>query len=226
MRKHTSLLLACLLLTGGAGLFSACDDDETYAEKKERENKTINAFLKTGTCVLEETTGDTLLYVPPINWIDEEQFAAQDSTTYLDQNQYVLLRKTGIYMQIVRKGSGEKLANGETATVINRYVEFNIASDSIQSRNDNLYYVAVSDEMSCTNSYGTLTGSFISGVMKTRYGASVPEGWLVPLAYINLGRDLRDLAKVRLIVPHNSGQDNASQNIYACFYEITYQRGR
>ena len=86
--------------------------------------------------------------------------------------------------------------------------------------------MAVSDEMSCTNSYGTLTGSFISGVMKTRYGASVPEGWLVPLAYINLGRDLRDLAKVRLIVPHNSGQDNASQNIYACFYEITYQRGR
>ena len=226
MNKTILHLLACTLTAGSLFTFTACDDDETYAEKKERENNTINAFIKNGVCVREETTGDTLLYVAPINWIDEEQFAAQDSTTNLERNEYVRLRKTGIYMQIVRKGSGQKLANGETAPIINRYIEYNIASDSIQSSNRNLYYLASHEEMSVTNNYGTYTASFISGVMASFYGKDVPEGWLVPLAYINLGRDLRDLAKVRLIVPHNSSQDNAKQNIYACFYEITYQRGR
>ena len=59
--------------------------------------------------------------------------------------------------------------------------------------------------------------------------ASVPAGWLVPLTYINLGRPINEgdeIAKVRLIVPHTQGQAYASQNVYPCLYDITYERGR
>ena len=65
--------------------------------------------------------------------------------------------------------------------------------------------------------------------MYMAYGsASVPAGWLVPLSYIRLGRLVEEgdeLAKVRLIVPHDQGHSYASQGVYACFYELTYQRG-
>ena len=86
--------------------FSSCNEEETYGEKKKRERNTISNFIKSGTCVLEEVTGDTLLYVAPIKVISEDVFSAQDSLTNLAENEYVLLAKTGIYMQIMRKGCG------------------------------------------------------------------------------------------------------------------------
>jgi len=228
--KIAKTFLAGLLLVSSAVVFSSCDDEETYGDKKNKERHTISNFIATGTCVIENITGDTLLYVAPINVINEETFTAQDSTTNLENNEYVLLSKTGIYMQIIRKGCGEKLKNGETATVFNRFMEFNIAGDSIQTSNNNLHYIAVPDKMSCTNSYGNYTGSFISGIMRTTYATqSVPEGWLVPLQFINLGRIAKpddEIAKVRLIVPHSSGNSDAQNNVYACFYEITYEKGR
>ena len=102
--------------------FSSCNEEETYGEKKKRERNTISNFIKSGTCVLEEVTGDTLLYVAPIKVISEDVFSAQDSLTNLAENEYVLLAKTGIYMQIMRKGCGEKLMNGETATLHIRFI--------------------------------------------------------------------------------------------------------
>ena len=80
--------------------------------------------------------------------------------------------------------------------------------------------------------YSTYTASFdhSSSLMARIYNStSVPNGWLVPLAYIKLGRlvnDTDNLAKVNLIVPHSEGQANASQRVYPCFYTITYQRGK
>ncbi len=228
--KRTNLFLVLLLICSNMIFLFSCDDGETYGEKKEKERNTISNFINTGTCITEETTGDTLLYVAPIKVISEETFSNQDSTTDVSKNEYVLLSKTGIYMQIMRKGCGEKLKNGETATVFNRFVEYNIAGDSIQLRNNNLYYIAVPDKMTCTNSYGNYTGSFISGKMRDTYStASVPEGWLVPLQYINLGRISspgEELAKVRIIVPHSSGNSDAQSYVYACFYELTYEKGR
>ena len=58
---------------------------------------------------------------------------------------------------------------------------------------------------------------------------SVPSGWIVPLSYVNLGRQVsadEGIAKVRLIVPHSQGQTDATSNVYPCFYEITYQEMR
>ncbi len=227
----SKLLFFPLLLIAFCTAFQACDDDETYADKRKREDKQIKAFLKSGAEIKNEASGSYLLQVPgDIKVISEKEFYANDSTTDVAKNEYVHFGSTGVYMQIVDKGSGEKLADGETATIITRYTEFNIATDSIQTTNKLPAYEMNPDMMLCTNSLGNFSGSFTQGLMQSTYNtAAVPAGWLVPLTYINLGRldsPTATLAHVRLIVPSSQGQANASSVIYPCFYEITYERGR
>lgn len=233
IQNKTKLMLRFLplLLAAMAIFLQSCDDEETYADKRKRENKQIQAFLTSGAEVKEEDTGEYLLYVPGnIKVISEDEFYANDSTTDVDKNEYVYFDRTGVYMQIVDKGSGSKLADGETAQIITRYTEFNISTDSIQTTNKNITYETTPDIMTCTNNSGTFSASFTQGVMYASYNsAAVPSGWLVPLTYINLTRldsPTASLAHVRLIVPASQGQANASSNVYPCFYEITYQRGR
>ncbi len=213
-------------MTFSMGMFVSCDDDETYADQKRHESEAINSFIKNG--ALETLDDDTILYVPPIKVISQKVFEAQDSVTDVSKNEYVLLSSTGVYMQIVNKGVGEKLKHGQTVSILNRYIEYNIMGDSIFSLNDKVNgYVANNDKMTVTNTYGVFSGSFVSGVMMTMHGYSyIPEGWLIPLAYINLTRDLANIAKVRLIVPHTSGTSDASSNVIPFFYEISYQLGR
>lgn len=225
------ILFLAMLLVGFASILTSCDDDETYADKRKRENQQIQAFLKNGAQVKDTDSGEYLLNIPgSIKVISEDDFYANDSTTNVDNNEYVLFKSSGIYMQIVEKGSGSKLANGESAKVIARYTEYNIAADSILTTNRLTSYEMQPDEMTISNSLGVFTASFTSGVMKSTYSTSaVPNGWLTPFTYINLGRlnsaDAK-LAHVRLIVPSAQGQTDASSNIYACFYDITFQRGR
>ena len=85
--------------------------------------------------------------------------------------------------------------------------------------------------MSVTNTSGTFTATFTSGVMcSSSYGYSsnyVPSGWLKPLTYIKLGRpDSEDakIAHVHLIVPSTQGQVYASSNVYPGYYDLTYQK--
>ena len=170
----------------------ACNDDDTYADRVKRERKQIQAVLKTGAQVMSSDSAGYLLNIPGnIEVISESDFYANDSTTDVSKNQYVLFAGSGVYMQIVRKGTGSKIKNGETLTILNSYT---------------------------------------SGVMLTTYNtSSVPTAWLIPLSFINLGRqDTPDggTALVRLIVPSTQGQSDASYNVYPCAYEITYQRGR
>lgn len=210
----------------GVMTFTACSDDDSYAERRDRERSQISSFVKNGTCQVSD--GDTLLYVPPIKVITEEQFEAQDSTTDVSQNEYVYFESRGVYMQIIEKGSGETLEDGQSRTVLARYTELNISSDSIQSTNNNSSYANEPEVMTVSNSSGTYSASFISGLMKTRYqSTTVPGGWLVPMPYIKLGRqDGNPIAKVRLIVPSTEGQQAALGDVYPCFYEITYMRSR
>ena len=207
----------------------SCDDDTTYADQKERERSSINSFISKGTCITDEEVGDTVLYIAPIKTLTEWEFLQNDSTTDVSKNEYVLFSNSGVYMQIVRKGAGKKLEHSESTNIYCRYTEVNIMGDSIQTRNTTPYYIAIPDVMTCYNSYGTFTASFVSGVMNNTYSAAVPSGWLIPLTYINIGRqtdDKEEIAKVRLIVPHSQGQQDATSNVYPCFYEITYQKGR
>lgn len=228
-----NIAFACasgLLLCSTMAVFCSCEDEATYAEQKRAERRAISAFIRDGATVLDDELGDTIFHVDPINVISEQTFIDQDSTTNVSRNEYVLFSASGVYMQIVRKGPGEPLKEGETTNILNRYIEFNIAGDSIQSRNNNAYYIGMLDQMTVALTSGTLTGTFVQGMMKSFYRtSSVPEGWLLPLHYINIGRQQDtegEIAKVRLIVPHSSGQTNAVTHVYPCFYEITYQRSR
>ncbi len=238
MRLHTTisrpvglLVLALVLLST---TFAACSKGETYAEQKEKERKAINKFLNRDVAIVTNE-GDTVIHVGHINVISESQFYRQDSLTDVSKNEYVLFAGTGVYMQIVRPGVGEKLQNGQTKRVISRYLEYNILTDTIQSRSDILYYSTTPDIIDITNNYGTFTASFNiengGGAMYRIYGSStvVPSGWLIPFTYIRLGRQINEddkIAKVRLIVPHSQGQANAKSGVYPCFYEITFQETR
>lgn len=196
-------------------MLASCNDYETYAEQKEKENKAISSYIVSN----------------KVKVISEDQFEAQGFKTKVEDNEFVLFESNGVYMQIVREGCGEKLKNGETATVLCRFTETNLKTDSIQLSNDILYYSAIVEKMNVTNNYGTFTGSFEQGssLMYSVYNSqSVPSGWLLPLGYIKLGRPTdatEEIAKVRLIVPHTQGQSNASQSVYPCLYDLTYMRG-
>ena len=228
------LIYICLaLLWTGWGL-QGCDDGETYAEQREKERDAISAFLNRDV-VIRSSDGEELIRVGKINTISEGDFYAQDSTTNLERNEYVVFESTGVYMQIVRKDAGEKLRSGQQKRIICRYTEFNILRDSVQTTNNTSYWATNPDIMDVTNNYGTFTASFNTsvnggGAMYAYYGSTaVPAGWLIPLTYINIGRQWTadgEIAKVRLIVPHSQGHSDASSNVYPCFYEITYQEMR
>lgn len=212
MRKLSLILIAL----AGLLVFTSCSNDETYADQKKRERSAISSYITK----------------EKIKVISEEEFFANDSSTDVSKNEYVLFESSGVYMQIVRKGCGEKMKDGENATVLCRFTERNLLTDSLQLSNDVISYASLVDKMNVKRNSGTYTASFVAGssIMYSAYGStSVPSGWLVPLAYINLGRpstETEQIAKVRIIVPHTEGQQYAVQGVYPCLYDITYQRGR
>ena len=213
--KIRNITLLAVLLCCIATLFS-CKDSDTYADQKERERSAISKYIRDNN----------------IKVISEEEFLAKDTITDVSKNEYVLFTNTGVYMQIVNRGVGEILKHNENTNVLCRYKEINLLTDSLQSSNIDMAFASLVDKMTVRRYYSTYTASFdhSSSLMARIYNStSVPNGWLVPLAYIKLGRlvnDIDNLAKVNLIVPHSEGQANASQRVYPCFYTITYQRGK
>lgn len=196
---------------------ASCSDSETYADMKKKERSAINRYIAN----------------QKINVISEDVFNAQNQTTNVDKNEWVLFDGTGVYMQIVREGCGKKLESGKTEKVLCRFNEYNILESDSTLQCSNIYsYLWEVEKMTVKNTSGTFSGTFDkeSGLMYSTYSsAAVPSGWLVPLTYIKLGIPASatdEIAKVKLIVPHSMGQSNASQNVYPCMYEITYQLGR
>lgn len=222
MRKI--LYMLCFVATMAS--LSSCNDGETYADMKKKENAAISEFLARNTSVSRS------VFTKPVSVISETDFTNNGETTDVEKNEFVLFESTGIYMQIMRKGTGEKIKHGETAVLQCRFEEYNILSDTLQLLNtDSRYgYSIIPEELSVTNTYGSFTGSFSSiyaTAMTSAYGTAVPSGWLVPLRYIKVGRQSTEdgeIAKVRIIVPSTQGQQYASANVYPCFYEITYQK--
>lgn len=227
MKSMKSKTIAALLL-GAVLILCSCQDYETYGDKKAKEREAISRFLSQQN----------------IKVISETTFKEQGETTDTTANEYVYLNRNGVYMQIRRKGCGDMLEEGKTATVLCRFVEYNILADSMLVRNDIPYFIYNSylgqvidcsqyvDKMSVLRSGTTFTASFLAGGMMYMYhstSTSVPTGWLVPLNYINIGRpdkEGEETAKVRLIVPHSQGTADASSSVYPCFYEIQYEQAR
>ena len=195
---------------------ASCSDSETYADMKKKERSAINRYIAN----------------QKIKVISEDVFNAQNQTTNVDKNEWVLFDGTGVYMQIVREGCGKKLESGKTEKILCRFNEYNILESDSTLQCSNIYsYLWEVEKMTVKNTSGTFSGTFDkeSSLMYNTYNSTaVPSGWLVPLTYIKLGRPASatdEIAKVKLIVPHSMGQSNASQNVYPCMYEITYQKG-
>lgn len=223
MKRISRIVLLFCALLPVVSIFSACDDGETYAEMKEKEKDAINDFLNDNE------------FVGPINVITESEFYAQDSTTNLENNEFVCFNSSGIYMQIVRRGEGQsmvEMAKADpdstiTKVVLCRFLEYDIESGDTTITN--MYVSSIVDKMQVKYSQlgRSYTASYTEGQMYSQYSSSVvPTGWLKPLDFIRLTRqpDPRT-AKVRLIVPHSSGTSNASGYVLPMYYEITYQLG-
>ena len=188
-------------------LFASCDDTVTYSEMKEKERESVNAYIKE----------------KGINIISFEQFVANDSTTDVSKNEYVLV--DDVYMQIVnnpkkKDPTAYNIKDGDNVDLLVRYYEYNIQEDDTITGN---LYAADADEMRVTNTSGSYKATFTSGVMKAVYNASVPTGWLVPLRFLTFTRKQSNLAKVNIIVPHTKGTSNAATYVYPCHYQISFQ---
>lgn len=203
-------------------LFS-CDNGETYADMKEKEKNAIDRFIQDN-----EFTG-------PIKVITQEQFFAQDSTTNVDENEFVLFNEDGIYMQIVSRGEGKSLVEFAkeqssdstiSKTVLCRFFEYDIEAGEMTI--NNIYSSSIVDKMLVKYIHRSrrYQASFIEGQMVGKYKSSVvPQGWIKPLDFIRLTRNSGRIAKIRIIVPHSSGTSNASGYVLPMYYEISYQLG-
>lgn len=222
MRKLLFVFFALSILCVSQCLMSSCKDGETYAEMKDKEKKAINRFLK-----------DNEL-VGPIKVISESTFYEQDSTTNVDENEFVLFNEDGIYMQIVRKGEGPtmtELAQDQPNQTISkiilcRFMEYDI--ENADTTHTNIYTSAVVDKFLCTYNHKArkYTASFTDGYMKLYYSSNVPTGWLKPMDFIRLTRQAGKQAYIRMIVPHSSGTTNASNYVLPYYYEISYEMGK
>ncbi|MCD8184407.1 MAG: DUF4827 domain-containing protein [Bacteroides sp.] len=193
MKKLTLFFLSLLALGFG---FQACDNTKTYAEMLEEEKDGINAYIRDHN----------------IKVISQKEFYDQDSTTNVDDNEFVQLA-SGVYMQIVDRGStnrADTVKNNDQVLV--RFMEYGILQkDTTLS---NLNSTEIVDEFRYTVSSSSIAGLFLQEYMYSYYGTQVPAGWLVPLPYI------RNYAHVKLIVPSKMGHQNAMQAVYPYYYDI------
>jgi hypothetical protein len=207
MRKLTTLLMAACAL---CLFFGSCSNGKTYAEMKKEEKRAIQRFID----------------LEGIKVISEKEFLANDTVTDVDKNEFVLFSESGVYMQVLQRGGGEILSDGRYE-VLARYFEAEVTDEGVLDTLtlNNIMNVSVTpDEFILTVTGTSYTGSFSTGIMSSYWSStSVPGGWLVPFKYIKPGRAISERAKVRLIVPHSEGTQNAISYVMPCYYDIIYQ---
>ena len=219
------LFISCVL--------QGCNKGITYADQKENEKDDIQSWI--------------LKHDYKI--ISEEQFYKQDSLT--NENEFVLLKESGVYMNIIQRGKGKRILDDGRYTIISRYLEIALSgienffvtgdtlSGNMKLRNYPVFgpenwglpqYMAQPDNYILTIDKNNYKASFkensmMAYVYKT---ASVPSGWLIPLRFLKPANSIptlpsEDIARVKLIVPHSQGSAQAMKYVYPCLYEITYQ---
>lgn len=122
-KTYTLLTLLCGIL-----FLTSCNKGETYSDLKDAEREAINKYISTHN----------------IKVISEDKFTEQGQTTNLDNNEFVYLNKSGVYMQIVREGCGSIVENKESVELLCRFSEYDIKQGSILVRNDVPYYLVLS----------------------------------------------------------------------------------
>ena len=205
MKKNLFMALALLVASAS---FMSCDDEETYADQKEREAKQINKWISDhhiDVISLSDFLKDTITNNPE---------TGPDKT----RNEYVLFEDNGVYMQIVRRGQGHLMETDDTWYMNARYVEVYVPTGDSMSMN---LYQREPDKFYVKRTGGNYTASFLSGIMSSKYGTTVPSSWIMVMLFIKpLRLNGERSAKVRLIVPHNQGTQDAASSVYPTFYEI------
>ena len=196
-----------LILSLFALLVASCDETVTYSEMKEKEREAVSEYIKE----------------QDIKIISYDEFVANDSTTDVSRNEYVEI--DDVYMQIVnnpilKDSTAYRINEGDNIDLLIRYYEYNIQDGDTITAN---LYAADPDEMRVTNTSGSYSATFTSGVMNSVYGSSVPSGWLVPLRFLTFTRKQSNLAKVNIIVPHTRGTSTAANYVYPCRYQVSFQ---
>ncbi|MGL5937834.1 MAG: DUF4827 domain-containing protein [Phocaeicola sp.] len=207
--KNLRILLGITMALGF--LFHSCNNGKTYAELKKDEKESIQRFIERQN----------------IKVITLEQFLAQDSTTNVKENEFVLFSDNGVYMQVINRGSGELLGDGRSV-MLARYAEqrinLNGTSDTITCNTMSGSSAQYPDEFSLTVEGKKYSGSFTPYSTMAGYSKAVPTGWLIPFKYIKAGLTASGRADIRLIVPHGVGQALAASSVYACYYDIKFKR--
>jgi hypothetical protein len=203
------IIFALLGFVAVSSFFISCkDDEETYAEQKEREAKQVRAWLDSHNIDVISVT-DFLK-----DTITDNPETGPDST----RNEYVLFEDNGVYMQIVRRGDGRLIESDETWYMNARYVEVYLGNSDTLTMN---LFQQDPDVFYVKRVGGNYTASFTSGIMSSAYGTTVPSAWIMTMPYIKPGLlNGSSAAKVRIIAPHNQGTQNAASSVYPAFYEI------
>ena len=114
--------IAAMLLM--AICYTSCEKYETYGDKKAKERSAIQRYIDDH----------------HINVINEATFNEAGQTTDTLANEYVLLSRSGVYMQIVREGCGSMLEEKKTVNLLCRFTEYNILADSVLASNSVPFY--------------------------------------------------------------------------------------
>ena len=210
MKKFGIFLVFVLGIIG----FQSCDDSKTYAELKEEEREAIKRFIE----------------VENIKVIDEDTYTEQDSVTNVANNEFVFFDESGVYMQIIERGKGEKLSDGRHE-ILARYLETKITEDGERdtlSYNTDSYWYPHPDIFILEKSRNAYSAAFQgdAAMVEVHGSSSVPSAWLIPFSHLRVGREISARSRVRLIVPHSQGTSSASSAVAPCYYEITYQLSR
>lgn len=237
-------LLLAMIAVAALISFAACDHNETYADQRDRELDSINAFLRNEN-------------IKVINEAEfEKRFEARkagDKTVKLtdtdpNNNEYVLFESNGIYMQVLEPGCGDYIKKDHSEEVLVRFDEYSlnlrakICDAALTCSNNHVGASFNVDKLRVTNTSGTFTGLFVeplksvfaltynqSGYTSSGVSGTVPSGWLIPFSWVKIGRGNAEgekLAHVRLLVPHTYGSTTASGSVYSCLYDMTLQKGR
>lgn len=197
---YVILLIVCVVVSG-------CSKDETYAKKKKREKTSIDNFISENGI----TTISISEYLKKGYTLNPENYP--DSIA----NEYICFADKNVYMQIINKGQGDTLYEGESKNYTVRFFEYNIQSKDTLLYN---FYETTPDCITISLKEGVYSATFTSGVMYNTYGASVPTGWLIPFEFTTPGFYNSRAAHVKLILPHNEGTTTAATNVYPAFYEL------
>lgn len=206
MIRYKVILFGVLI---GILSLSACKDEETYAQQKEQERQHIKDFIADNditVITMDQFLRDTITNNP---------ISGPDYT----KNEYVLFGDKGVYLQIIQRGTGKLMSDGERKSMTARYYEYDISNSDTLTMN---LYNTSPESLYCIRTSDSYSASFTSGVMFASYGSAVPNAWIMPFPFIRPGFSGESAAaRVRLIVSHNQGTQNAALNVTPCFYDIT-----